>query len=197
MAPTGFIQNEQGTLIAVYQPEALDQYMSGTAAPTAITPHPVPNIPAWPQYPQPHAYPFAPQVVPIPARSGHSTGSMAWIPNQGFMPQQHSTPHIPQTPQTPTTGMGFRGGYNHAGNQGGGSPFRRQTNRRDQSIIYNNQARNNQPRTFTNRAARGNMNNNNNNHHHHPGYTHGGNHSDSRQSHPTQNSGEWNQWAGH
>ncbi|KAH9486538.1 hypothetical protein JR316_0000603 [Psilocybe cubensis] len=29
VVPTGFIQNEQGTLIAVYQPEALDQYLAG------------------------------------------------------------------------------------------------------------------------------------------------------------------------
>ena len=29
LAPSGFIQNDQGTLIAVYSPDALDQYMSG------------------------------------------------------------------------------------------------------------------------------------------------------------------------
>ena len=29
LAPSGFIQNDQGTLIAVYPPDALDQYMSG------------------------------------------------------------------------------------------------------------------------------------------------------------------------
>ncbi|KAF5352462.1 hypothetical protein D9756_006010 [Leucocoprinus leucothites] len=29
LAPSGFVQNDQGTLIAVYPPDALDQYMSG------------------------------------------------------------------------------------------------------------------------------------------------------------------------
>lgn len=35
LLPTGFIQNEQGTLVAVYQPEALDQYMANSGG----TPH--------------------------------------------------------------------------------------------------------------------------------------------------------------
>ena len=41
MVPTGFIQNEQGTLVAVYHPEALDQYLArtqGTPAPPATPP---------------------------------------------------------------------------------------------------------------------------------------------------------------
>jgi hypothetical protein len=41
LVPTGFIQNEQGTLVAVYHPEALDYYLArtqGAPAPPATAP---------------------------------------------------------------------------------------------------------------------------------------------------------------
>ena len=49
LIPTGFIQNEQGTLIPVYQPEALDQYLAGTGcAPANVAPRqPHPGLPRW------------------------------------------------------------------------------------------------------------------------------------------------------
>ena len=36
MVPTGFIQNEHGTLVAVYHPEALDQYLAQTQGAPAL-----------------------------------------------------------------------------------------------------------------------------------------------------------------
>ncbi|KAF9566097.1 hypothetical protein CPC08DRAFT_814999 [Agrocybe pediades] len=48
VVPAGFIQNEQGTLIAVYQPEVLDRYLAGseTRSTPIPTPHPV-NLHRW------------------------------------------------------------------------------------------------------------------------------------------------------
>ncbi|KAF9270021.1 hypothetical protein L218DRAFT_7553 [Marasmius fiardii PR-910] len=65
VVPTGFIQGEQGTLIAVYRQDALDHYMHQTANgnlfPSQSQP---PRI--WPQYPQPSLYPPAvPGQVPL------------------------------------------------------------------------------------------------------------------------------------
>ncbi|KAF8078842.1 hypothetical protein FPV67DRAFT_1663522 [Lyophyllum atratum] len=191
LAPTGFIQNEQGTLIAVYQPEALDQYMAAAhVAPSQALPqHPVANIPSWPQYPQSTAYPFPgpPPTVAMPPRPSLPPANVAWLQNQGFTPQQqqHSTPHIPQTPQIQNQTGAFRGGYSDGGPAASPS-FRRQTARRDQNNPQNNQGRNTQPRSFANRNSRGNMNN---------GYHgHGDTHAGARNAQFNQNQSEWNQW---
>ncbi|GLB35936.1 putative RNA recognition motif containing protein [Lyophyllum shimeji] len=193
LVPTGFIQNEQGTLIAVYQPEALDQYMAGAhAAPPAVPQHPVPNIPSWQQYPQSGAYPFSgpPPAVAMPPRPSLPPANVAWVPNQGFTPQQQqnaTTPHIPQTPQIHTPAGAFRGGYSDGAGQVTSPSFRRQTARRDQNNPQHNQGRNNQPRSFPNRNSRGHMNNG--------GYHgHGDPHAGPRNAQFNQNSSEWNQW---
>ncbi|RDB29418.1 hypothetical protein Hypma_015762 [Hypsizygus marmoreus] len=192
LAPTGFIQNEQGTLIAVYQPEALDQYMAGSHVVPPVAPqHPVPNVQNWSQYPPTHAYPFPgpPPNATMPSRpslpSLPSAATVAWVPNQGFIPQQ-PTPHISQTPTAHSPTMPFRGGHGDAGGQAT-TPFRRQAPRRDPPNFHN-QGRNNNPRSFGNRNGRGNMNN--------IGY-HGQGESqvNSRQSQMNQSSSEWNQWA--
>ncbi|TFK77320.1 hypothetical protein BDN72DRAFT_38095 [Pluteus cervinus] len=48
VAPTGFIQNDQGTLIAMYQPEALDQYMTGAQTQPAVLPsNQAHNVASW------------------------------------------------------------------------------------------------------------------------------------------------------
>ncbi|KAG5654700.1 hypothetical protein H0H81_007456 [Sphagnurus paluster] len=191
LAPTGFIQNEQGTLIAVYQPEALDQYMAGAhAAPPALQQPSAQNLPTWPQYPQ-SAYSFAAPTVPIPTRpSLPPVGNGTWMQNTGFNPVQpvHSTPHIPQTPNI-TTGLGgFRSGYSDiSGTTPQVPPFRRQAARRDQNGPQTNNGRNNQSRSFPNRNARGTVNNG--------GYRgQDSNHNGIRNAPFIQNSNEWNQW---
>ncbi|KAG6866048.1 hypothetical protein C0991_009145 [Blastosporella zonata] len=187
LAPTGFIQNEQGTLIAVYQPEALDQYMSGAqVAPPALPQHPAPNIPSWTPYTPPTVYPApgpAPTVA-MPSRPTLPSNNMAWIPNQRFAPPQpHSSPHVPQTPRLNIPAGALRGGYPDGG--GPAAPLRRHQTRRDQGGSQNNQARNNHPRSFQTRNARGNMPLN-------VYHGHGDAPSGPRNNHL--NSSEWNQW---
>lgn len=48
LSPTGFIQNVQGTLIAVYQPEALDQYItSSQSTPSSLTSNQANSLASW------------------------------------------------------------------------------------------------------------------------------------------------------
>lgn len=104
--PTGFIQGENGALIPVYQPEALDQYMSGGVTQTpAMPPHAQPqNPPAWRQFPPASAYPY----IPVSQMTGQTPPHQgSWIPNQApFM--------LPAQPSTP----GFRGGHPRMGQNG-------------------------------------------------------------------------------
>lgn len=80
LAPTGFIQGEQGALIPLYQPEALDQYMtSGT--------HPLPsqsqiqNLSPWRQYPHAPSFPFI-TVPQMTSQTPAHPGNMGWMPSQ-------------------------------------------------------------------------------------------------------------------
>lgn len=86
LVPTGFIQGEQGTLIPLYQPEALDQYATTgnqqPITPTSTTQSPV----AWRQYPQ-VPYPYIHGQPPAPQ------GSVNWVssmPPPVFPPGQHA-----------------------------------------------------------------------------------------------------------
>ncbi|KAG6832548.1 hypothetical protein H0H92_000177 [Tricholoma furcatifolium] len=190
LAPTGFIQNDQGTLIAVYQPEALDQYMAGVQmapAQPAVPQPTVQNIASWAPYSQPGTYTAA-----GPASRQVPSTNMAWIPNQGFVPQQQpqSTPHIPQTPHF--NGSAGRGGYVDYGTHSGNSQFRRHSNRRDQGGPQNGQARNSQsqPRSFQNRnVARGNGNASMSSGYHGPSDAQSGARGPAHLS-----TTEWNQW---
>ncbi|KAG7098997.1 hypothetical protein E1B28_000883 [Marasmius oreades] len=92
VVPSGFIQGEQGTLIAVYRQDALDNYMhqsaNGNIAPPQSQP---PRI--WSQYPQPSPYPpTAPSQAPlriapvpgyiqVPKQTGGNAPS--WVPHPG------------------------------------------------------------------------------------------------------------------
>ncbi|KAJ7246307.1 hypothetical protein B0H12DRAFT_1235586 [Mycena haematopus] len=98
LQPTGFIQNEQGTLIPVYQPEALDQYMaSNQAAPgTSSAPQPQTGSPVWQQFPPPaHTFPNAihpmmgipPRAFPPQPQPSVKNG---WVPGQ--LPPLHTAP---------------------------------------------------------------------------------------------------------
>ncbi|KAF7979394.1 hypothetical protein HWV62_42496 [Athelia sp. TMB] len=117
LVPTGFIQGENGALIPVYQPDALDRYMTGGAD----QPQPVPPVPqapahthtgapptAWRAFPQGGAYPYIPaSQMPAPPQHG------GWAPNQA--------PYIlPLASVTPTRGgnpkPGGHGGHQHSSN---------------------------------------------------------------------------------
>ncbi|CAL1694040.1 unnamed protein product [Somion occarium] len=124
---TGFIQGEHGTLIPVYQPEALDQYMSGsqpnaqtrqddspqptlpsqvqaTAAPTMSHP-----MPMWQPYPQVPMYPYMyhpPSMAPSPTHPGQANigtpvaGNGRWVPNPSVLPYPVSTPQAQHLSQS-------------------------------------------------------------------------------------------------
>lgn len=106
--PTGFIQGENGALIPVYQPEALDQYMAGGATQTPTIPsHGQPqNLAAWRPFPPTSAYPYIPASQTTGQTPGHGHQG-SWIPNQApFM--------LPAQPSTPN----FRGGHPRMGQNG-------------------------------------------------------------------------------
>ncbi|KAJ7109996.1 hypothetical protein C8R44DRAFT_884008 [Mycena epipterygia] len=196
LQPTGFIQNEQGTLIPVYQPEALDQYMaSNQAAPTTTPPaQPLNGTSTWQPYPPPppHAFPnpshpmmgIPPRAFPPQSQTG---GNVSWVPGQFPPPQLHS--HVTQPPNAPNHPTNFRGGYQDG--QGIGPNGRRHPGRRDQHPNAPNNNRNNSGRPMPNRNPRGGM--------HHMGYAPHGEGTPQMQhlSRPAQfNSGpaDWNQW---
>ncbi|KAJ7161358.1 hypothetical protein C8R43DRAFT_331590 [Mycena crocata] len=198
LQPTGFIQNEQGTLIPVYQPEALDQYMSSNQA-TSVTTPPAPTQPpnataTWQPYPPPPTHAFPNQVHPmigIPPRAfppQHQAASNAgWVPGQ--FPTPHPSSHAgappPNMPNHPTN---FRGGYQDIGGQGQNG--RRHPGRRDQQHLTVNN-RNNPGRPMPSRHPRGGM--------HHMGYVPHGEGAPPMQhlGRPNQFNpapADWNQW---
>ncbi|GBE77675.1 predicted protein [Sparassis crispa] len=99
LRPTGFIQGEHGTLIPVYQPEALDQYMSNTQHTQSPPQGPTQGQPplAWPHYPQVPMYPYAVQSQPMAPSSSQQTQlaqQRGWIPSPA--PFIYPAPHQPQ-----------------------------------------------------------------------------------------------------
>ena len=158
LAPTGFIQNEHGTLIAVYQPEALDRYMAGSnRVPPAVPQHPIQAN--WPSFPPSHSYPFPAVPPPLSSRPIPSSSDIGWSANPGFASLQgphHIPPHL--NPPGPIPAVGFRGAYNDMTGQVGGPGYRRPALRRDQGHTSNH-VRPYQPRSFPGRHARGNMSN--------------------------------------
>ena len=174
LAPTGFIQNEHGTLIAVYQPEALDRYMASSdrAPPPAPQQHPVQTN--WSSFSPLHSYPFA-VPPPLSSRPFPSSASIGWPANSGTLPPQ-AHHHIPPNLSTPNPAATFRGAYNDMGGQAGSPAYRRPPVRRDQY----NYGRTYQPRSFPGRQNRSNMNN--------TGYG---------EAHPRtpQNAGDWGYWS--
>ncbi|KAF7339286.1 RNA binding protein [Mycena sanguinolenta] len=119
LQPTGFIQNEQGTLIPVYQPEALDQYMASNQAAPGTSPGPQPQngSAAWQQFPPP-AHPFPNTIHPMigipprafPPQAQPSAKSSGWIPGQYPPP-----PHAAGPGNVPIQPANLRGGYQEGG----------------------------------------------------------------------------------
>ncbi|THV07593.1 hypothetical protein K435DRAFT_959667 [Dendrothele bispora CBS 962.96] len=117
VVPQGFIQNEQGTLIAVYRPEAIDRYlqgnqtsahpqvapMAGQVPPPSCLPNPQ-VMQNWTQYPQcplpilgqTPSRPILPVNSQIPTPV--DTGMANWVPGT------HSVPFFPR-PGPPPMGL--------------------------------------------------------------------------------------------
>ncbi|KAJ8487305.1 hypothetical protein ONZ51_g4267 [Trametes cubensis] len=109
---TGFIQNEQGTLIPVYQREALDQYMAnvhGTQPdpsqqarpPTHHATVPEASTPSWPTSSYP-AYPATYPVAPVPSQQPGVTFPQHqgyWYPGCAPYPAVPFPPANPQAAQ--------------------------------------------------------------------------------------------------
>lgn len=107
LTPAGFYQNEQGALVAVYNPEALGYYMSG---------HGVPGI--QPQRPQPWLSMMPPAAYCVPFSPSAATGNhpmahtMASPGVSGWMQAPHPM-------HGPMQGPGFRPAYGEQASPGG------------------------------------------------------------------------------
>lgn len=160
--PTGFIQNDQGTLIAVYQPEAIDQYMTGGQVPTPSnsgqapvqtmnwTPPPAPTYGAPSQVPPRMSMQVRQMLAP--------PGGMGWIPaSQPTIAFPASGSHQAMTPSGPMplpSATTFRASHDLSANHLNPS-LRRNTGRRDQQFNPNR----NSNRPLSNRHSRPNGNN--------------------------------------
>ena len=117
LRPTGFMQGEQGTLIPMYQPDALNRYMSAGTRQSDTPPIQNPSqqhAAVWPQYPQipMHPYIYHPSSM-VPPTSHHlamptgtSSQGTAWTPGPtpvpyGTHPTQYQAP--PQSHGPPPT----------------------------------------------------------------------------------------------
>lgn len=94
LRPTGFIQGEHGTLIPIYHPEALGQYMANSQhaqTPSLTQTQNVMQTPAWNSYAQNPIYPYG---VAMPPVATSFPQQRSWMPNPtsslGF-----PTPHHP------------------------------------------------------------------------------------------------------
>ncbi|KAG0707521.1 hypothetical protein DFH29DRAFT_628554 [Suillus ampliporus] len=145
LIPTGFIHGDQGMLVPVYPPDALNQYMSGAqgeqaSISTEAAPAPPPAQPlnAWGSYP-PHV--FTPG-MPVPRGIQHPNpgpfpmmGPHGWMPNPSFGMNQHvQTPsnvplgsnsaHMPPMFQQPPRRQHRRDNHSNFKNGGRGHPGR-------------------------------------------------------------------------
>lgn len=104
LRPTGFIQGQHGTLIPIYHPEALDQYMANsqhTQTPPTLTQsqNAVQSPSAWNSYTQNPIYPYP---MPMPPMMTSFPQQRGWMPNAGpsfgFPAAQHPMMHHGPTP---------------------------------------------------------------------------------------------------
>ncbi|KAJ8597592.1 hypothetical protein M405DRAFT_389081 [Rhizopogon salebrosus TDB-379] len=140
LIPTGFIHGDQGILVPVYPPDALNQYMSGvqgeqaSASPGTPPPHPTEPPNAWRPYLPPA---FTPHMSVPPATQHPGTvpfpmmGPQGWLPNQAaFGMHQHR--------QSPTNvPLGSNGAPMQPMFEQRGAPFRRQYRRGNHIHIKN------------------------------------------------------------
>lgn len=132
LLPTGFIQGEQGTLVPVYQAEALERYMSGTrqeatsvASPTdSSTPTPTTSAVQPPQYaqmplqyaPPSHAASWGATAHQYPLAHGHYAHHSLNPGNNGGVSSTHRTPLFPAAPGFQQHNGKRHGNHRHQGN---------------------------------------------------------------------------------
>ncbi|KZT30864.1 hypothetical protein NEOLEDRAFT_1174229 [Neolentinus lepideus HHB14362 ss-1] len=104
LRPTGFVQNEHGMLVPVYQPEALGQYMSNgrdsnPSLATSTSSDGQATALHWPQPTPPVMCPQPGFLLPVPGVPGHgqSVGPSSWPtqPTNGWSSGQQSHPVVP------------------------------------------------------------------------------------------------------
>lgn len=105
LIPTGFIHGDQGILVPVYPPDALNQYMSGTQGEQASTsteatpasgPAPPPNH--WRPYPPPAFAPGPPGIQHPNPGPFSMMGPHGWMSNHapfGNNPHVHAPSNVP------------------------------------------------------------------------------------------------------
>ena len=145
LAPTGFIHGDQGTLIAVYNQDALEQYMS--SARSGVSSSQPQNGATW-QRPTPPTSSFVsqsamPASLPSQAFSATQTGaSMGWV-NGSFpqgLPPPPCHPGNAVVPDPPISYHQLTGVLGSPCDSAGGQPspvLLRRNQRRDQQDIYN------------------------------------------------------------
>ncbi|CAA7265950.1 unnamed protein product [Cyclocybe aegerita] len=146
LMPTGFIQNEQGTLIPVYQPEALDQYMAGSGGTPASLPNARDaNAQRWVPYNHGRPYDLGSIQPPTP-HTIQNQDRQRNIETSSVPPQR-----FPEFQKSPVPFRGPDGNLNTVS-----SPlYRRQGARRECQPNYNAvRNHNNHPRTFNSRSGR-------------------------------------------
>jgi hypothetical protein len=159
LLPAGFIHGEQGTLMPVYHPEALEQYMSTTRPESSSF-----------QHSQPSSYPSQGPLYPMTTLSTQglqaNQGSVQSGINLGWVPgpppsvfsalsyQQSDSTTVPFASIRQPTPAASRGGY--SGKSGGQSnlPSTRRPQRRDHQQSFNAN-RNSHNRALPNRYSRG------------------------------------------
>lgn len=107
LAPTGFVQDNQGTLIPVYQPEALDQYMASQPPGARQAPFHPASSQSW--YPQlvpygnqmPHAAATAGRMPQAPAQA------VAWPASAYYPGAVQPAGHMHASPPAPSARMGY------------------------------------------------------------------------------------------
>ena len=158
LQPTGFIQGQHGMLIPVYQPDALQQYMSNTEQSPSASNHQAPTQPPHPSlWSQPPQYPFVPYPMSVPPIGPSPSNSQlfqqrAWMPGPAAQdaspqgaPMYHHGPLLLPPAASLTSMPSFNGAYPinlptnvrqhmHRNAPTGASP--RRFNRRDQAHAH-------------------------------------------------------------
>jgi hypothetical protein len=170
LLPTSFIQGDQGTLIPVYHPEALDHYMSSGGH--ATSPPQFQAQPARPQHVQSHLYPFSAPIsqvgLPIPASQQFSMNQVQPQPaagvtwNSGSQQLQPISQAVSSKPPANVVRGPYAGTGHQPFDQRHATPPLRRYQRRDQQNTFtgsNTNRNNNHPRggLSNNRFPRGGM----------------------------------------
>ena len=159
VVPTGFIHGDQGTLIAVYNQDALEQYMS--SARSGVSSSQPRNGATWQQPTPPPPLSFVAQsALPASSSSQAFTGTgMGWVngplPQGPPLPPCHPVNAVPDPPMAYHQLTGVRGSSCDSAGGQPSSVLLRRNQRRDQQDIHNG-GRTDHSRAASNRYPRTN-----------------------------------------